>query len=452
MPATDLHGLPLSTASADTAKAYNHAVLGYLRYRADVPMRLGELLTLDPAFGLAYVLKGYFHLIAFNAAALPVAREALAAARELCAGATARELAHVAALESWMAGNLAATLRRWEEILEQYPLDVLAFRLHHFVAFWRGQPQLMAAQADKTMRSWSKELAGWPSLLACRCFAHEEIGNYAVAEAAGRHAIGLEPGDLWAAHGVAHVMEMQGRHAEGIAWLAALATHWEGGNNLVHHLWWHRALYHFERREFSDVLDLYDRRFRDLATPNTLLQPDLYIDVQNAASMLFRLERQGVDVGGRWAELADKAETRIGDCLSVFTLPHWMMALAATRRWDAAERMIEAMRLFAAKGGGSAAPLVGDYALPVVRAILARAQGEPVAACDLMRPALAGMHRLGGSHAQQDVLEQVFLDCAIRAKRGDDVRLLLERVTSRHPVPPERRVGYQGAMALARVN
>ena len=31
--------------------------------------------------------------------------------------------------------------------------------------------------------------------------------------------------------------------------------------------------------------------------------------------MLFRLERQGVDVGDRWNELADKAEARIGDCL-----------------------------------------------------------------------------------------------------------------------------------------
>ena len=145
-------------------------------------------------------------------------------------------------------------------------------------------------------------------------------------------------------------MEMQGRRDEGIAWLDGLEPHWEGGNNLLHHLWWHRALFHLERREFDAVLDLYDRRFRNLASPLTQAQPDLYIDVQNAASMLFRLERQGVDVGERWSELADKAEARIGDCLSVFTLPHWMMALAATGRGEAAGRMLEAMRDFAAGG------------------------------------------------------------------------------------------------------
>ena len=88
-------------------------------------------------------------------------------------------------------------------------------------------------------------------------------------------------------------------------------------------------MFHLEQREFDAVLDLYDRRFRNLVSPLNQALPDLYIDVQNAASMLFRLERQGVDIGDRWIEIADKAEPRIGDCLSAFTLPHWMMALAA---------------------------------------------------------------------------------------------------------------------------
>jgi hypothetical protein len=240
---------------------------------------------------------------------------------------------------------------------------------------------------------------------------------------------------------------MQGRREEGIAWLAALEPHWEGGNNLLHHLWWHRGLYHFERREFAEVLDLYDRRFRDLASALTVANPDFTTDIQNAVSMLFRLQRQGVDAGDRWTELADQAEVRIGDVLSPFTLPHWMLALAAARRWEAAGRMIEALRAYADRGKGSARPFVRDAALPICEAILARAQGDPARACDLMRPALAHMHRLGGSHAQQDVLEQLFLDCAVAAGRRDDVGLLLERVAASHPVPPHKRLGYAEAVA-----
>jgi hypothetical protein len=57
------------------------------------------------------------------------------------------------------------------------------------------------------------------------------------------------------------------------------------------------------------------------------------------------------------------------------------------------------------------------------------------------------MYRLGGSHAQQDVLQQLFLDCAVQARRADDVKALLERV-ARYPVPPAQRVGYADALRL----
>jgi tetratricopeptide (TPR) repeat protein len=302
----------------------------------------------------------------------------------------------------------------------------------------------MLRAVDAVSPAWSAAMPGYGSILACRCFANEEAGNYQVAEEAGRAAVTLDPSDLWATHGVAHILEMQGRRGEGIAWLKALEPHWDGGSNLLHHLWWHRAMYHLERGEHDEVLALYDRGFRNHASALVQAMPDLYIDVQNAASMLFRLERHGVDVGDRWSELADKAEARIGDCLSTFTLPHWMMALAATGRTQAASRMLDAMRE-AATQPGTVAPILRDAAIPVCEAVLAHAQGDHARAVAVMRPAIGVMHRMGGSHAQQDVLEQLFLDAAMKAGLTEDARLLLERVAGRHPVPPERRAGYAEA-------
>ncbi|MBN8905508.1 MAG: hypothetical protein J0H99_02555, partial [Rhodospirillales bacterium] len=168
----------------------------------------------------------------------------------------------------------------------------------------------------------------------------------------------------------------------------------------------------------------------------------------NAASMLFRLTRQGVDVGNRWEEIADLAETRIGDCLSGFTLPHWMMALAATGRDQAAERMLAAMREFAATEESLVGALTAQLALPVTEAVLAHGRGRYADAVRLMRPVLGEMYRLGGSHAQQDVLEQVFLDSALKAGLTADARLLMERVAGRNPVPPQRRRGYAMAADL----
>src|SRR4051794_7103237 len=166
---------------------------------------------------------------------------------------------------------------------------------------------------------------------------------------------------------------------------------------------------HLELGDFAGVLSLYDSGFRDLASPLTGAVPDLYIDMQNAASMLYRLGRHGVDAGDRWAELADKAEARIGDCQSPFTVVHWMMALAATGRDAAAAAMLAGMEDFA-RGSTPEAALVRDAGLPVAQAVLANGQGRHADAVVAMRPVLGTMYRLGGSHAQQDVLEQLFLD------------------------------------------
>jgi tetratricopeptide (TPR) repeat protein len=440
----DAHGLAVTAASAHAVQAFDHVLMGYLCYRADTPQRMSALFEADAEFGMAHCLKGYFAMLSYKESAVAIAEAAAADAERCMRHATSREQAHVVALRHWIDGEPDRTAAVWEQIVQEHPHDVLAFRLAHFVNFWLGRQDVMLASVLGVERHWSGDLPGYNAILGCRCFAHEECGYYTEAEAAGREAIDRDPGDLWAAHGVAHVLEMQGRRSEGIAWIDGLRGNWEPANNLRHHLWWHAAMFHLERGETERVLALYDGAFRNTASKLVEAQPDLYIDVQNAASMLFRLQRHGVDVGDRWDELADKAEARIGDCLSVFTLPHWMMALGATGRYEAADRMLAAMHGFTQRAGITAS-LVGRFAIPLCEAVLARAKGQYAQAVTLMRPVLGGMYQLGGSHAQQDVLEQLFLDAAMQADQKDEVVLLLERVAGRHPVPPQRRIGYAEA-------
>jgi tetratricopeptide (TPR) repeat protein len=304
----DMHGLALSTSSPDAAAAFDRTLRSYLNFRIDAREHLTAMLKADPEFALGQCTKGYLTMLLYKQAAKPAAASAAAEARRLAPGATVRERMHVDALEAWLADDMARTTRTWEAILSEFPTDALAMRLAHYVYFWTGRTREMVESAERVRPKWGRELPGYGALLSSLCFAHEEIGNYALAEPLGREAVEIDPADLWGTHAVAHVMEMQGRQDEGIAWLEGLERHWEPGNNIRHHLWWHRALYHYERREFDTVLSLYDKEFRNLDAPLTKMQPDFVIDVQNAASMLFRLERQGVDVGGRWAEIADKAE------------------------------------------------------------------------------------------------------------------------------------------------
>lgn len=446
----DVRGLPISTASAEAAAAFDHLITGYLTYRADTPDRLKAVLEADPDFALAHCMKGYFAMLAFKQGAVAGAVQSARMAQSLAVDATPRERDHIAALTALAEGELDRAIAVWESILRGHPHDAVAFRLHHFVSFWLGRPQDMVASVERVIANWSEDTPGYSGILACRCFALEEAGNYLAAEPCGRRSIELDPGDLWAAHAIAHVMESQGRRNEGIEWLTTLAPNWEGSHNLQHHLWWHCALFKLEHGDAAAVLDLYDTRFRNLAAPLTVASPDVYIDVQNAASMLFRLQRLGVDVGNRWEELADKAEARIGDCQSAFTLPHWLMALIATGRTAAAQRMVEAMRAFA-KGSGTVPPIVRNYVLPIAEAQLAHAAGRHAEAVALMRPAIGGMYRLGGSHTQQDVLEQLFVDAALKAGSTADIRLAVERVAGRRAIPPERFIGWREAAKRAAV-
>ena len=130
------------------------------------------------------------------------------------------------ALDAWAAGDLDRTLAIWETILADHPTDALALRLAHLKYFWLGRPRDMVASVERVVPRWGRDLPGWGAVLSCRCFAHEECGDYAIAEADGRAAVELDPADLWATHAVAHIMEMQDRHDEGIAWLGELEPHW----------------------------------------------------------------------------------------------------------------------------------------------------------------------------------------------------------------------------------
>src|SRR5262249_51284457 len=113
-------------------------------------------------------------------------------------------------------------------------------------------------------------------------------------------------------------------------------------------------------------------------------------------------------------------------------------------RYEAAERMLDAMRAFS-HGRRTIAAIVGDVALPVGEAVLAHRRGQYSRTVDLMRPVLDDMHRLGGSHAQPDVLNPPFLHSAVKAERADDDGLVPGRVAERHGTPQTQRVGYADA-------
>jgi tetratricopeptide (TPR) repeat protein len=442
---SDQRGLPLSTDSTEAALLFDRAVEHYLKFHADTMALVGRMLAADPHFVLGNCLKGYLLLSASNPANRPEIAATLEAAEAGSAAATERERQHVAAFAAWARGALDRSFAIWRQILDAHPTDLLAARICDTTWFRHGQTAKIIEQADRIAAGWSAELPGYDCFQTIWAFAHEEAGDTAGAERAVDAAIAQDPTNYFAHHVKAHVMEMECRPREGRDWLASQVANWSLGNNLIHHLWWHRALMELELGELDAVLASYDENIRNLDEPMTKAVPDHFVDLQNAPAVLWRLEQMGVDVGNRWQELADKAEARIGDAGHPLLVPHLMMALAATGRADAARCFLEALRELAADPALWAAPAIGDVVIPVCEAAWAHRLGDYARVVDLLEPRQEQIRLLGGSNAQRDLVFQMLADAAMKSGRRDVVGGLIAHQAATRAVPPVRRAGYAAA-------
>ena len=437
---SDARGLPLSSESEAAVAHYNAAIEDYFQYRVRAGKQVKAACEADPAFALAHCLRGYFFMLFGSNAFHPKARAALETAQAHAAGASAREAAHIAALEAWLTGDMERTCALWDALLVEHPRDLLALRLQHFSLFWMGRSAELRGGPARALHAWDETLPGYGNLLGMLAFGHEECGAYGEAEAAGRRAVELDPEDLWAVHAVAHVLEMQGRHKDGLAWLAYPADAWDDRNPFRGHLWWHRALYLYEAGDYDAVLALYDRSIRSETQ-------DFYLDIQNAAALLARLEFAGAEVGERWLELADHVETRLDDHVLAFTDTHTMMALARTGRRDAAARLLASLESFAATPDNACAACLRPVAIPLCEAILAYAGGDYGRAADILWPLRDDYIRVGASHAQRDIFHQFLIEAAIRDGRLAWARALLSERTLIKPNSTPSWRKYAGLLA-----
>ena len=167
-------------------------------------------------------------------------------------------------------------------------------------------------------------------------FSLEENGQYRRAEKMARRALALDPEHAGAIHVVAHVMEMQGRAHDGLAFLAETETVWAEGTALSLHLAWHRALFYLEASDFKSALATYDALIASASTTDISALAD-------GSALLWRLQLQNIDVRERWRMLASRWEMQTLTDARSFYIVHAMMAFAAAERAAAAERLIEAL-------------------------------------------------------------------------------------------------------------
>lgn len=422
MPVSDdLSGVATSL-SRDLIGDWNKVILGVLSHAASTGPDLNRVLAAAPDFALGQAIRGLSCLLLGRAEMVVVARQAHAEAL-VAAPATLREIAFVHALGDWLGGRPSRAAARMEEVLQRDPRDALAMKLVQGIHFVMGRPKEMRASVEGVIGGWDDHPArGY--ILGCHAFTLEETGDYAAAERTGREGVALAPDDAWGLHAVAHVFDMTGRARAGLDWLRGREASWAHCNNFRFHVWWHRALMHLDLGEYDIALAHYDTDIRAEKT-------DDYRDISNAASLLSRLELEGVDVGDRWEELAVLAEHRASDGCLAFADLHYLLALCGGSRPEAAAALIARMQATRPQGD-EAQQIIAHPGLHIAQGLRAFAGGEYSGAWLHLRAGRADLQSIGGSHAQRDVFDRITIEAALRGGYMDAAeRLLRDRMAQR---------------------
>lgn len=424
MTIRDHQGHVLTGAGADAAESYRRALHSYHCYAGDAIGEADAAIAACPAFTMAHLLKAYMHILGTNQEAAGVGAAAYAEARAL--PANDRERGHADAIGALLSGEMRKAARILEDVAVDYPRDVLALQVGQVLDFFLGDQRMLRDRIGRALPAWSRDMPDYHAVLGFLAFGLEETGHYARAEDVGREAIQLEPRDNWAQHAVAHVLEMQDRRSEGVAWMRSEATGWQDESFFAVHNWWHTALFHLGLGETDEAVKLYDGPIYGQASTFAL-------DMVDAAALLWRLHLKGVDLGGRWGTLADAFESEPRGQYA-FDDAHAMLAYVGAGR-ESAQREVLDRQAAALTGPGDNAYFVSEVGLPVMRAIQAFGREDYARTVDLLRGVRNKAMRYGGSNAQRDLLDLTLIEAARRAGQSALHRALLaERETAR-PAP-----------------
>ena len=303
------------------------------------------------------------------------------------------------------------------------PRDIVALQIGQTLDFLLGDSAMLRDRIAAVLPAWTPDMPGYHAVQGMLAFGLEETGDYAGAEAAGRLALDLEPRNGWARHAVAHVMEMQDRRRDGIAFMRADIPAWTEGSFFSVHNWWHLALFHLGEGDVAGALAAFDG-------PIWGERSDLAFDMADAAALLWRLHLMGADVGDRWNALADLYERQPHGAYA-FDDAHAMMAFTATGRDEAARAVLAAIAAPEQPNWANVAA-AREVGLPLAQGIEAFGQGGWRRCVDLLTDVRGKAAGFGGSHAQRDIIDLTLIEAARRA--GDaalESRLRAERAAAR---------------------
>lgn len=416
--------------SACDVERFGQVVHAVATHHDATAARLDALLAQNPEFVATILLKGFALLFKGRRDLLPVVDAQIDAVERILGERPPSEFeaASLDALRAWRDDDYDATEHALARLADAFPTHLLAVKLQHGFLFLAGRRRAMIEALEAVLPRWSTAERGYGYVLGCAAFAWEELGRYAEAERLGHEAVELAPDDAWGIHAVSHVYEMRDENRRGATWLTEHRAGYAQCNNFRGHVFWHLALFELALGNLERVWALLDDEVRRAWTGD-------YRDMSNVASLLWRLEVDGFDIGDRWQELATIAREHHRDHGSAFADAHYALALGRAGEREALQTLVDSI-------DPPSGPLRGQLGIvecvgkPLCTAIADYAEGHFDAAARGFAAVRDALPSLGGSNAQRDLFEQLEIHAALCADDTSRAQALLARRLAARPNNP----------------
>jgi hypothetical protein len=427
----DRYGLPISTLSDAAAEAYRNGIDSILSGWLGAGPAFDAAITADEAFALARVARAR---LLFLMGQGPSAKSEITYARVLAARyCNDREKSHVEVFVHGIEGRSDKSLACALAHLDTWPRDafVMSLLLGAFGLFaFSGMSNHNQARVDLCEKSrqhygddwWFLTHLGW---------SHTENGNVRVGRPTSERALQLRKQNAHAVHGLVHAMFEDGSGDDVETLISAWLPDYDKSAILYSHISWHQALAALDKGDAVRALTIYTERIQ----PTVSLALPINV-VSDTAGLLWRLQAYGNSVPKKlWEDAGAYATRAYPHAGFPFADMHLALIEAATGNRTALNARIETLEQQVSKGTLTAGAVVPA----VCRAVLAFADNDYAFCAHILEPIAHEVVRLGGSHAQREVVEDTLLLALINIGEVAKARALLDQRLHRRHSPRDQR-------------
>ncbi|XP_043824617.1 tetratricopeptide repeat protein 38 isoform X2 [Dromiciops gliroides] len=415
-------GLPLSSTSNEACKLFDASLTQYVTWTNDKTLGglegcFAKIKAADPTFVMGHVIANGLTLIGTGTSVLldQALRLSMETMTELSRKQplTEREKLHVEAVEMFAKGCLPKACTLWEQILQDYPTDMLALKFSHDTYFYLGYQPQMRDSVARIFPHWTPSVPLSSYVKGIYSFGLMETNLYDQAEQLAKEALSVNPTDAWSVHTLAHIYEMKAAIKDGVAFMQTSESDWKDRDMLACHNYWHWALYLIEKGEYEAALTIYDEHIE----PSLLLTGSM-LDMVDSCSMLYRLQMEGVHVGDRWQSVLRVTKPHCRDHILLFNDAHFLMSFLGAKDCGSVQELLTTLQEAGrAPGEKHQHQLAQEVGLPLCQALVEVDSGNHDRAVDLLLPIRYKIVEIGGSNAQRDVFNQVLLHAALKCQQ-----------------------------------